>query len=44
MLPRSAFLTAVTGYPASSAAGEDIVTTRLQALDSEPLPAMGETR
>jgi MFS family permease len=42
-LPRGPFLTAVTGYPASAAAGEDIVTARLQALDSEPLPTAGET-
>ena len=31
VLPRSVFLTAVTGYPASSAAGEEVVTVRLRA-------------
>jgi hypothetical protein len=31
VLQRSTFLTAVTGYPASSAAGEDVVTARLEA-------------
>jgi len=31
VLQRSAFLTAVTGYPAATAAGEDLVTSRLQA-------------
>jgi MFS family permease len=31
-LPRGAFLTAVTGYPASAAAGERVVTRRLDAL------------
>src|ERR671939_461952 len=44
MLPRSAFLTAVTGYPASAAAGEAIVTTRLQADASELLPIVGKAR
>jgi len=44
VLPRGAFLTAVTGYPASAAAGEDVVTTRLRALDDEPLPAGREAR
>ena len=31
VLQRSAYLTAVTGYPASSAAGEEVVTARLKA-------------
>jgi CRP-like cAMP-binding protein/predicted MFS family arabinose efflux permease len=31
VLQRTAFLTAVTGYPAATAAGEDLVTSRLQA-------------
>jgi hypothetical protein len=34
VLQRGAYLTAVTGYPASAAAGHDIVTTRLDALDA----------
>ena len=38
-LERPAFLTAVTGYPASAAAGHEVVTARL-ALDAEP--AAGE--
>jgi CRP-like cAMP-binding protein len=37
-LRRSAYLTAVTGYPAAAAAGEDLVTSRLQA-DAERLRA-----
>jgi CRP-like cAMP-binding protein len=32
VLPRSSFLTAVTGYPASAEAGEHVVATRLEAL------------
>jgi hypothetical protein len=31
-LPRSPFLTAVCGFPASTSAGEQLVTTRLEAL------------
>ena len=31
VLQRNSFLTAVTGYPASSAAGEEVVTARLKA-------------
>ena len=38
---RNAYLTAVTGYPASSAAGEEVVTTRLRA-DAERRPAAGD--
>jgi CRP-like cAMP-binding protein len=38
VLPRRLFLTAVTGFPASAAAGEDVVTTRLEALDLAPPP------
>ena len=34
VLQRSAYLTAVTGYPASAAAGEEVVTTRLEGLDA----------
>ena len=30
-LRRSAYLTAVTGYPAAAAAGDDLVTSRLEA-------------
>jgi hypothetical protein len=44
VLPRSAFLTAVTGYPASAAAGEDVVTTRLEALDLVPRGPVSEPR
>jgi len=39
-LRRSAYLTAVTGYPAASAAGEDLVTSRLKA-DAERLHRAG---
>jgi CRP-like cAMP-binding protein len=31
VLQRNAYLTAVTGYPASSAAGQDVATARLKA-------------
>jgi len=34
VLQRGAYLTAVTGYPASAAAGQDVVTTRLDALQA----------
>jgi CRP-like cAMP-binding protein len=34
VLHRSAYLTAVTGYPASAAAGEEVVKTRLGALEA----------
>ena len=37
VLQRNAYLTAVTGYPASSAAGEEVVTARLKA-DAERRP------
>ena len=37
-LRRSAYLTAVTGYPAAAAAGEELVTSRLEA-DAERLRA-----
>jgi len=36
VLPRSPFLTAVTGYPASATAGERVVTERLDALAAGP--------
>lgn len=48
VLPRRAYLTAVTGYPAAAAAGEALVTSRLQDnaeraagpwIGSEPTPA-----
>src|SRR5215218_11445520 len=42
-LRRSAYLTAVTGYPAASAAGEDLVTSRLRA-DAERLHPAGGRR
>jgi CRP-like cAMP-binding protein len=38
VLQRNAYLTAVTGYPASSAAGDEVVTARLKA-DAERRPA-----
>ena len=41
VLQRTTFLTAVTGYPASSAAGDEVVTARLKA-NAEPRPATGE--
>jgi CRP-like cAMP-binding protein len=43
VLPRAPFLTAVTGYPASAAAGERVVSAHLAAdaarPESEPGPA-----
>jgi MFS family permease len=39
VLPRGPFLTAVTGYPASTVAGERIVTARLEALAAGPARA-----
>ena len=39
-LRRSAYLTAVTGYPVAAAAGEDLVTSRLEA-DAERLHRAG---
>ena len=39
VLPRNAFLTAVTGYPASTIAGERVVTARLEALAAAPAPS-----
>jgi CRP-like cAMP-binding protein/predicted MFS family arabinose efflux permease len=39
-LRRSAYLTAVTGYPAAAAAGEELVTSRLEA-DAERLRRAG---
>jgi hypothetical protein len=41
VLPRNTYLTAVTGYPASSAAGEEVVTARLKA-DAERHPAAND--
>jgi CRP-like cAMP-binding protein len=35
-LRRSAYLTAVTGYPAAAAAGDDLVTSRLEADAERP--------
>jgi MFS family permease len=35
VLPRAPFLTAVTGYPASAVAGEQVVTARLERAGSE---------
>jgi CRP-like cAMP-binding protein len=34
MLQRSAYLTAVTGYPASAEEGQRVVTSRLEGLES----------
>jgi CRP-like cAMP-binding protein len=34
VLHRRAYLTAVTGYPASAAAGEEVVKSRLDALEA----------
>ena len=39
-----AYLTAVTGYPASAAAGHDIVTTRLDALHAATAPGTPDPR
>jgi CRP-like cAMP-binding protein len=41
VLQRNAYLTAVTGYPASSDAGEEVVTARLKA-DAERRPAASD--
>jgi hypothetical protein len=41
VLQRNTYLTAVTGYPASSAAGEEVVTARLKA-DAERRPAASD--
>jgi MFS family permease len=43
VLQRNAFLTAVTGYPASSAAGEEVVAARLKA-DAERRPARSDAQ
>jgi len=43
LLRRSAYLTAVTGYPAAATAGQDLVTTRLEADVARLRPA-GVTR
>ena len=43
VIQRSAYLTAVTGYPAAAAAGEDLVTRRLEA-DAERVPTVGDAR
>ena len=44
VLQRRAYLTAVTGYPASAAAGQDVVTTRLDALDAATAPGTSDAR
>ncbi len=44
VLQRSAYLTAVTGYPASAEAGEQIVTTRLEGLDAAIASHAGDPR
>jgi CRP-like cAMP-binding protein len=41
VLQRGLYLTAVTGYPAAAAAGEDLATKRLKA-DAERLPTAGD--
>ena len=43
VIQRSAYLTAVTGYPAAAAAGEELVTSRLEA-DAERVPTVGDAR
>jgi MFS family permease len=43
VLQRNTYLTAVTGYPASSAAGEAVVTARLKA-DAERRPAASDAQ
>jgi CRP-like cAMP-binding protein len=40
VLQRNTYLTAVSGYPASSAAGEEIVTARLKADAERPATAI----
>ena len=35
IVKRRAYLTAVTGYPASAAAGEEVVTARLEELEAD---------
>ena len=44
VIQRRAYLTAVTGYPASAAEGEEVVTTRLDALDLAPAAPTGDAR
>jgi Cyclic nucleotide-binding domain/Major Facilitator Superfamily len=43
VLPRTPFLTAVTGYPASATAGERVVTARLEALAAQPPQTAAES-
>jgi CRP-like cAMP-binding protein len=43
VLERRAYLTAVTGYPASATAGQAVVT-RLKTRDAEALPAASDLR
>jgi hypothetical protein len=43
VIRRSGYLTAVTGYPAAAAAGEDLAATRLEA-DAVRLPPSGAAR
>jgi CRP-like cAMP-binding protein len=43
VIRRRGYLTAVTGYPAAAAAGEDLATTRLEA-DATRLPSAGAAR
>ena len=35
VLPRTTFLTAVTGYPSSASAGEEVVAARLERAGTE---------
>jgi MFS family permease len=44
VLHRRAYLTAVTGYPASAAAGQEIVTARLEELEAGTLTAARDAR
>jgi CRP-like cAMP-binding protein len=43
IVPRTTFLTAVTGYPASAIAGERVVTARLEALAASREPSAGDS-
>jgi hypothetical protein len=43
ILQRSAFLTAVTGYPVSATTGQEVVA-RLKARDAKRLPAASDAQ
>jgi len=42
IVKRRAYLTAVTGYPASAAAGQEVVTARLEELEADTLTATSD--